>query len=80
MELIDLHSIFKDTSVISSIQNHFNNLETPIISYKYNTPIRPTIFNSNEIVIVINIDSNIPTPEIVKILIIYITLQECDNG
>ena len=34
MEFIDLHSIFKDSSVISSIINYFNNLETPNICYK----------------------------------------------
>ena len=45
MEFIYLHSIFKDNSVISSIQNCFNNSETPIICYKYNKPIRSTIFN-----------------------------------
>ena len=45
MEFIDLHSIFKDNSVISSIQNYFNNSENPIICYKYNTPIRSAIFN-----------------------------------
>ena len=31
MELIDLHSIFKDNLVFSSIPNYFNNSETPII-------------------------------------------------
>ena len=30
---IDLHSIFKDNSVISSIPNYFNNSETPIVCY-----------------------------------------------
>ena len=45
MEFIDLHRIFKDNSVISSIPNYFNNSETPIICYKYNKPIRSTIFN-----------------------------------
>ena len=35
IEFIDLHSIFKDNSVISSIPNYFNNSETPIICYKY---------------------------------------------
>ena len=60
MEFIDLHSIFKDNSVISSILNHFNNSETPIICYKYNKPIRSTIFNFNEILTDINKDSNIP--------------------
>ena len=57
MELIDLHSIFKD-KVISSIPNYFNNSETPIICYKYNKPIRSTIFNFNKIVT--DIDSNTP--------------------
>ena len=47
IEFIDLHSIFKDNSVISSILNYFNNSETPIICYKYNKPIRSTIFNFN---------------------------------
>ena len=60
MEFIDLHSIFKDNSVISSIPNYFNNSETPIISYKYNKPIRLTLFNFNKIVTDMNIDSNTP--------------------
>ena len=46
-EFIDLHSIFKDNLVISSIPNYFNSSETPIICYKYNKPIRSTIFNFN---------------------------------
>ena len=46
IEFIDLHSIFKDNSVISSIPNYFNNSETPIICYKYNKPIRSTIFST----------------------------------
>ena len=50
MECMDLHNIFKDNLVISSIQNFFNNSETPIICYKYNKPILSTIFNSNKIV------------------------------
>ena len=44
--------------MISSIPNYFNNSETPIICYKYNKPIRFTIFNFFKIVIDINIDSN----------------------
>ena len=59
--------------MISSIPNYFNNSETPIICYKYNAPIRSTLFNFNKIVTDTDIDSN--TPEIVKILIIYIPLQ-----
>ena len=57
---IDLHSIFKDNSVISSIPNYFINSETPIICYKYNKPIRSTIFNFNKIVNDLDIDSNTP--------------------
>ena len=58
IEFIDLHSIFKDNLVISSIPNYFNNSETPIICYKYNKHIRSTIFNFNKIVNDIDIDSN----------------------
>ena len=60
IEFIDLHSIFKDNLVISSIPNYFNNSETPIICYKYNKPIRSTIFNFNKIVNDIDLDSNTP--------------------
>ena len=60
MEFIDLHSIFKDNSVIYSIPNYFNNSETPIICYKYNKPIRYTIVNVNKIVADMSIDSNTP--------------------
>ena len=60
MEFIDLHSIFKDNSVISSIPNYVNNSETPIICYQYNKPIRSIIFNFDKIVTYIDIDSNTP--------------------
>ena len=60
IEFIDLHSIFKDNSVVPSIPNYFNNSYTPIICYKYNKPIWSSIFNFNKIVTDINIDSNIP--------------------
>ena len=46
--------------MISSIPNYLNNSETPTICYKYNKPIRSTIFNFNKIVTDINIDSNTP--------------------
>ena len=45
MEFIDLQRIFKDNLVILSIPDHFNNSVTPNICYKYNKPIRSTIFN-----------------------------------
>ena len=57
MEFIDLHNIFKDSLVNSSIPNYFNNSETPIICYKR---IRSTLFNSNNMEIDVNIDSNNP--------------------
>ena len=50
MEFIDLHRIFKDNLVISSIPNHFSNSETPIICYKYNTLIRSSYLTFNKIV------------------------------
>ena len=59
MKFIDLHSIFTDNLVTSSIPNYFNN-ETPIICYKNNKPNRSTVFNFNKIVIDINIDSKSP--------------------
>ena len=60
MEFIDLHSIFKDNLVSSSVPNYLNNSETPIVCYKYNKPIRSTIFNFNKIVTDIAIESNTP--------------------
>ena len=71
-----LHSIFKDDVASSSIPKYFNNSETPIICYRYNKPIRSTIFNFNKIVTDTNIDPN--TPVIVKILIIYTPCWACD--
>ena len=46
--------------MISSIQNYFDNSETPIICFKHNKPIRSTIFNLNTSVTDIDIDSNTP--------------------
>ena len=46
--------------MISSIPNYFYNSETPIICYKYNKPIRSTMFNFNKIVNDLDIDSNAP--------------------
>ena len=46
--------------MISSIPKYLNNSETPIICYKYNKPIRSSIFNFNKIVTDINMDYNIP--------------------
>ena len=43
IEFINLPSIFKDKSVISSIPTYFENKESPIICDKYIKPIRSTI-------------------------------------
>ena len=55
IEYIDLLSIFKDRSVTSSIPNYFENKEPPVIYYKYNKPIRNTIFNFNKLVLALDI-------------------------
>ena len=49
MDFIDLPSIFQDKSVTSSIPDYFQNSEPHIICYKYNKPIRHTIFNFNKL-------------------------------
>ena len=50
IDFIDLPSIFQDKSVIKSIPTYFQNSEPLIICYKYNKPIRNTIFNFNKLV------------------------------
>ena len=49
IEFIDLLSIYKDRSITSSISTYFQNSEPRIICYKYNKPIRNTIFNFNKL-------------------------------
>ena len=56
-EFIDLHSIFKDILVISSIPYYCSNSETPILCYRF---IRSSIFYFNKNVTDINRDSNTP--------------------
>ena len=60
IEFIDLPSIFNDRSVTSSIPAYFQNSEPPIICYKYNKPIRNTVFNSNKFVSDLDIHANTP--------------------
>ena len=60
IEFIDLPSIFKDRSVTSSIPAYFQNSEPPIICYKYNKPIRNTVFNFNKLVSELDIHANTP--------------------
>ena len=61
IDCIDLPSILKDRSVISSIPDYLKNKEPPIICYKYNKPIRSTIFNINKLVS--DLDSHTNTPD-----------------
>ena len=60
IELIDLPSIFKDRSVISSIPTYFQNSEPPKICYKYNQAIRNTVFNFNKVLSDLDIHGNTP--------------------
>ena len=60
IEFIDIPSIFKDRSVTSSIPTYFQNSEPPIISYKYNKPIRNTVINFNKLVSDLDIHANTP--------------------
>ena len=60
IKFINLPSIFKDKSVISSIPTYFENKESPIICYKYNKPIRIIVFNYNKLVTELDIDNTIP--------------------
>ena len=57
MDFIDLSSIFRDKSVQSSIPNYFKNYEVPIICYKYNKPIRGSIFHFNKLVSDLDIET-----------------------
>ena len=56
IEFINLPSIFKDKSV----PTYFENKESPIICYKYNKPIRSTVFNYNKLVTELDIENSIP--------------------
>ena len=60
IESFGIHSIFKDISVILSILSDFKHSEPPIICYKYNNPIRNTIFNFRKLVSDLNIHPNTP--------------------
>ena len=48
IKFINLPSIFKDKSINFSVPTYFENKESPIICYKYNKPIRSTVFNYNK--------------------------------
>ena len=61
MDFIDLPSIFQEKSVTLSIPDYFQNSEPLIICYKYNKPIRHTIFNFNKLVSDLDIHANTPS-------------------
>ena len=60
IEFINLPSIFKNKSVISSIPTIHDIKEWPIICYKYNKPIRSTVLNYNKLVTELDIETPIP--------------------
>ena len=60
IDFIDLPSIFRNNTVESSIPDYFENKEPPIICYKYNKPIRSTIFNFNKFGAILHIDTKTP--------------------
>ena len=60
VEFIDLLTIFRDNTVISSIRSYFENTEYPIICYKYNKPIRNTTLNFNKLVSDLDIETSSP--------------------
>ena len=57
MEFVDLPSTFIDKSVQSAVPNCLKNCEAPIICYKYNKPIRSAIFNFNNVVSGLDIET-----------------------
>ena len=60
IDFIDLPSIVRDNTVESYIPDYFEKKEPPLICYKYNKPIRSTIFNFNKLVAILNIDTTTP--------------------
>jgi len=60
IDFIDIPSILRNDTVCSLMPKYFDNLELPIISYKYNKPIRNTIFNYNKITSDLNISDPLP--------------------
>ena len=67
IDYIDLPSIFRDNTVEPSIPDYFEHKEPPIICYKYNKPIRSTIFNFNKLVIILILNLRLQIHENVKI-------------
>ena len=60
IEFIGLPGVFGGGSVASSMPAYFQNSEPPIICYRYNKPIRNTVFNFNKLVSDLDIHANTP--------------------
>ena len=60
IKFINLPSIFKEKYAISSVPTYFDNKESSIICYKYNKPIRNTVFNYNQLATDLDIETTIP--------------------
>ena len=60
IEFIDLRSILRDNNVTSAIPSYFENMESPIICYKYKKPIRNNILNFNKLVSDLDIETSSP--------------------
>ena len=49
LDLLNISNIFRDHRVTSKIPQYFENLDSPLICYQYNNPIRNIIFNYNQV-------------------------------
>ena len=59
-KLFSKASLDKSKFVISSIPTYFEDKKSPIICYKYNKPIRSTVFNYNKLLSALDIENSIP--------------------
>ena len=60
IDLIDLASIFRNSTVTDAIPNYFENIEPPILCYSYKKPTRGIIFNYASVSTDPDIDTNCP--------------------
>ena len=59
-DLLNISNIFKDHRVQSKIPQYFDNLEPPMICYKYQKPVRKFIFNYNQVTSDPKVNETIP--------------------
>ena len=60
---INLPSIFKGKSLITSLSSYVENKESPFICSNYKKPIHSTIFNFNKLVTELDIETTTCTPD-----------------